>query len=142
VVERGLRERIGGWLGRRLRGFSRWVTRHFGSEEPQRSPPEGDYLGVPRLPRAAELREPRVEPDSFVPPLGTPIIERVDSAAADSLLDATRPRPDTMIPRVAPPVRDSARPVRPDTLPRAPPDTLRAAFDTQTRSHRYQNPQE
>src|SRR5690606_11065108 len=81
VQERGVLGRIGGWFGRQWRGFSRWVTRHFGSEEPQRAPREGDYLGVPRLPRAAELSEPQVEPDTFRVPLGVPIIESPDTQA-------------------------------------------------------------
>ncbi|HEX6133643.1 MAG TPA: PBP1A family penicillin-binding protein [Longimicrobiales bacterium] len=117
-TERGAFSRIGSWFGDRWRQFSRWATRHFGSEDPQEAPPEGDYLGVPRLPRAAELAEPQVEADSFKPPLGIPIEEarrRADSARAERMrLDTLRL--DTLRPDTGPPARD--------TVPRPPPDTL------------------
>jgi membrane peptidoglycan carboxypeptidase len=122
VEQRRFLRRVGGWFGRQWRGFSRWVTRHFGSEEPQRAPREGDYLGVPRLPRAAELAEPQVQADSFTRPLGVPIPEEPlpdtvgDTLQADSLRLDTLPL-DTGI------VRDSLRLPIPDSLPpvRPPP---------------------
>src|SRR5690606_22590028 len=88
------------------RRFRLWVTRHFGSEEPRRPPRERDYLGVPRLPRAADLAEPQVEADSFrPPPLGIPIEEarRLDSLRLDSMLrnnvrDTLQTPPDTLTP--------------------------------------------
>jgi penicillin-binding protein 1A len=122
VEEKGMLARLGGWLGRRWRGFEGWVTRHFGSEEPQRTPQEGDYLGVPRLPRAVDLLEREVEPDSFrPPPLGTPIAPAGDTLRADSLLsDTLRARDSLALPRLRLPDTSA---VRRDTL--APPDTLR-----------------
>ncbi|HEX6307347.1 MAG TPA: PBP1A family penicillin-binding protein [Longimicrobiales bacterium] len=117
-VDRGRLSRIGSWFGDRWRQFSRWVTRHFGSEKPQEAPPEGDYLGVPRLPRAAELAEPQVEADSFKPPLGIPIEEarrRADSLRAERLRTDTL-RLDSLRPDTVPPARD--------TVPRPMADTL------------------
>jgi penicillin-binding protein 1A len=85
-VERGFAGRVGAWFAQRWHGFGRWVTRHFGSEEPQRAPSERDYLGAPRLPRASEITTPQVDADSFTPPLGVPILETpVDSVATDSV---------------------------------------------------------
>ncbi|MGH7464543.1 MAG: transglycosylase domain-containing protein, partial [Longimicrobiales bacterium] len=120
VAERGLLARTGAWFSRQWRHFTRWVTRHFGSEEPQRTPREGDYLGVPRLPRAAELAEPRVEPDSFVPPLGIPIGPPLPDTATDTVdIDTIRIdtiRIDTMLPDTLP----LPNPVPlPDTVPSA-----------------------
>jgi penicillin-binding protein 1A len=124
VVQRGRLARVGSWFGRRWRGFSRWVTRHFGSEDPQRAPREGDYLGVPRLPRASEIAEPQVEADSFTRPLGVPITdEPLPDTVADTLpTDTVRAdtiRFDTLI------RRDTLRLPIPDTLVpiRPPPDT-------------------
>ncbi|HEX2165745.1 MAG TPA: PBP1A family penicillin-binding protein [Longimicrobiales bacterium] len=125
VEERGVLARLGSWFGRQWRGFSRWVTRHFGSEEPQRAPREGDYLGVPRLPRAAELAEPQVEPDTFAEPLGVPIVEvpdspgvPLDTMAPDTIvLDTMVPRPIIIPDTVLPPVRDTVVPLPlPDTV--------------------------
>ncbi|HSJ31734.1 MAG TPA: PBP1A family penicillin-binding protein [Longimicrobiales bacterium] len=129
VHERGLLSRVGAWFGRQWRGFSRWVTRHFGTEEPQRAPREGDYLGVPRLPRAAELSEPQVEPDTFKRPLGVPIPEE---PLADTVGDSIPPdsmgllRDTIRLDTLVLPVRDSIRPPVRDTLPPVrppPPDT-------------------
>ena len=126
VVERGFLARVGSWFGRQWRGFSRWVTRHFGSEEPQRAPREGDYLGVPRLPRAAELAEPRVQPDTFRVPLGVPIVEPTDTQGLPADSTATDPvRVDSPGPVIIPdsfipPVQDTVTPVR------VPPDTTGA----------------
>jgi penicillin-binding protein 1A len=111
-AERGRLARLGDWAGRQWRIFGRWVTRHFGSEEPQPTPREGDYLGAPRLPRAVEIVEPQVDPREFrTPPvpLGIPV-------PADTLL------PDTVAGDTA--RRDRIRPdtVRRDTIRR---DTIR-----------------
>jgi penicillin-binding protein 1A len=78
--ERGILTRTGSWLGRQWRRLGRWVTRHFGTEEPQPTPRDGDYLGAPRLPRAVELVEPEVDPQEFRPrvPIGEPVI--IDTA--------------------------------------------------------------
>jgi penicillin-binding protein 1A len=112
VVEQSLLGRAGAWLAGQWRGFGRWVTRHFGSEKPQRPPAERDYLGTPRLPRAAETPAPQVDADSFAPPLGVPIIEvPVDSTAPDSV---PVPRLDSLL------VPDS---LRRDTIP--VPDSVR-----------------
>jgi len=51
----GALQRPRSWVGRQWRRASHWIARHFGSEERQRAPRERDYLGVPRLPRAAEV---------------------------------------------------------------------------------------
>ncbi|HSJ06440.1 MAG TPA: PBP1A family penicillin-binding protein [Longimicrobiales bacterium] len=105
-VERGMLGRIGSWFGGRWRQFTRWATRHFGTEEPQPTPRDGDYLGVPRLPRAVETDE-EVDPRAFEPvPIGTPVdpetLEPLDTVPAER---------DTVVPPVAP-------------APVPPPDTV------------------
>jgi penicillin-binding protein 1A len=113
-VERGFLGRVGAWFGSRWRQFSRWATRHFGTEEPQPTPRDGDYLGVPRLPRAGETDE-AVDPRDFEPvPLGTP----VDPETLEPL--------DTL-----PPARDTTAPQPPSPAPGPPADTAHpAARDT------------
>jgi penicillin-binding protein 1A len=129
VGERGLLARAGGWFGRQWRRTGRWLTRHFGSEQPQPAPGDGEFLGAPRLPRAVEVVEPEVDPVEFEPrrvPLGIPVpdslLVRPDTARPDTVRpDTVRPvRPDTL----GRPVRPDTlvRPVRPDTAGR--PDTL------------------
>lgn len=118
VVEQGFLGRAGAWFGRRWSGFGRWVTRHFGSEEPQRPPADRDYLGTPRLPRAADTAAPQVDADSFTPPLGVPIIEAPDSLAPDSV---PVPRLDSLF--VPDSVRQDTIPVRIDTT--RSPDSVR-----------------
>ncbi|MBR9991281.1 MAG: PBP1A family penicillin-binding protein [Gemmatimonadetes bacterium] len=128
VEERGFFARVGGWFGAQWRGFSRWVTRHFGSEQPQRAPREGDYLGVPRLPRASDVNAEPVDPDSVRQPLGVPIEDaplpdtvgdtvRVDTLPTEPIRLDTLLRQDTL----RPPVTDTVVPVRP--VP-PPPDTI------------------
>ena len=98
----------------------RWQCRCFGTEEPQRPPREGDYLGVPRLPRAAELSEPQVEPDTFKRPLGVPIpVEPLPDTVGDSIpADSMGLLRDTIrLDTLVRPVRDSIRPPVRDTLP-------------------------
>jgi hypothetical protein len=112
-VERGVFAQVGGWFGAQWRRFSRWLTRHFGTEEPQPTPREGDYLGVPRLPRAVdiEIEQPRI--DSLPPvPLGVPVPIPLPDTGTDTLRLDTLPPPDTLV-RPRP---DTVRPVRPDTL--------------------------
>jgi penicillin-binding protein 1A len=103
VEERGFFARLGGWFATHYRRAGRWVTRHFGSEQPQPTPRDGDYLGVPRLPRAVEVEAP--DEDSVIRelrrvPLGVPVL----------------PYPDTTRPEPAPP-----RPVPADTILVIPP---------------------
>ena len=105
VVERGLLARAGGWIARQWRGFGRWVIEHVGTEEPQPTPPEGEYLGVPRLPSAAEgldsaRRRRRREPLGVpVPsPNPAPAVPR-DPAQPDTVRrDTLSPRPDPLQP--------------------------------------------
>jgi penicillin-binding protein 1A len=117
-VERTFLQRAGDWLGRQWRRLSRWVTEHVGTEEPQPTPREGEYLGVPRLPTAEEAIDSPPPPPTprRREPLGVPVPypSPRDTAVRDTLrLDTTRARPDT---------------VRRDTLrPRPRPDTLTAA---------------
>jgi penicillin-binding protein 1A len=111
---RGVLARVGAFAGRQWRRFGHWVTRHVGSEAPQPTPREGDYLGAPRLPRAVEIVEPQVNPRDFeIPPLplGVPVLPDT-GVLADTL--GRDPRPDTARP-------DTVRPdtVRPDTVPTA-----------------------
>jgi penicillin-binding protein 1A len=76
VSQRGVLARTGSWIGRQWRRMGRWVTRHFGTEEPQPMPRDGDFLGAPRLPQAVEVMEPEVDAEEFrVPavPLGVPV---------------------------------------------------------------------
>jgi penicillin-binding protein 1A len=119
LVERGWLARAGGWIGRQWRRVSRWVTQHVGTEEPQPTPREGEYLGVPRLPTAAEVidsvptprqRPKRREPLGVpVPYPGAPDTTKRDTLRRDTLrLDTLRIRRDTVR-------RDTVRP-RPDTL--------------------------
>jgi penicillin-binding protein 1A len=111
VVERGVFARLGDWLGRQWRRTGRWVTRHFGTEQPQPTPRDRDYLGVPRLPRAVEVEEPGDDPrvqELRRVPLGVPVLP------GDTLIP-TVPPPDTVLPDT----------LRRDTLRRAPADTLR-----------------
>jgi membrane peptidoglycan carboxypeptidase len=111
VVERGFLARAGGWVARQWRRLSRWVIEHVGTEEPQPTPREGEYLGVPRLPTAAEASDsvpPPARPKRE--PLGVPVPEpgAQDTPKRDTLpVDTTRVRPDTIR-------RDTIRP-RPDT---------------------------
>jgi len=76
VVERGFLARAGDWTARQWRRLSRWVIEHVGTEEPQPMPREGEYLGVPRLPSAAEasdsVRRRRREPLGVPVPSPTP----------------------------------------------------------------------
>jgi penicillin-binding protein 1A len=74
VVERGVFARVGDWMGERWRRFGRWVTRHFGTEEPQPTPRDGDYLGVPRLPRADEDPDDERLRELRQVPLGVPYV--------------------------------------------------------------------
>jgi penicillin-binding protein 1A len=115
VVERGVFAEAGAWLGRQWRRAGRWVTRHFGTEQPQPAPRDQEYLGVPRLPRATEAEE--TGPARRVP-LGVPVLP------SDTLRSPV-PSPDTVRP-VPPP--DTVRPgPPPDTLPAVRrPDTLPA----------------
>jgi penicillin-binding protein 1A len=136
VERRSLSGRIGAWFGRQWRHLGHWLTRHFGSEQPARTPQDGDYLGVPRLPLARDLPVPTVRPDSFRPPLGVPVDSLQDTTRMDTLrLDTLRPalrrdtvprdtlRPDTLRTDALP-----ADTLRPDTLRTGtqPSDTLRA----------------
>jgi penicillin-binding protein 1A len=76
VAERGVMRRAGSWTIARWQQLRRWVTRHFGTEEPQQAPRDGEYLGAPRLPRAVEVVEPEVDVETFTPPpvpLGVPV---------------------------------------------------------------------
>jgi hypothetical protein len=92
-VERGVFERVGVALLRQWGRFGRRLTSHFGTEVPQPTPPQGDYLGVPRLPRAVEVEEPVVpEIPRAREPLGVPVPDVRDTSAVDSL----RLRPDTL----------------------------------------------
>jgi hypothetical protein len=106
IIERGFFARLGDWSSSTWRRLTHWVTRHFGTEEPQPAPRERDYLGAPRLPRAVEaIEDPRVAPV----PLGVPVPIIIPDTAVDTLrIDSIRR--DTM--RFRP---DTAR-VRPDTL--------------------------
>jgi penicillin-binding protein 1A len=119
AAPRGRLARVGDWFGRRWQGLSHWITRHFGSEQPQRTPKEGDYLGVPRLPRADD---PRTQSDSTAP-LGVPVDTATPRDTVD-LLDTLRvpdtlalPRRDTL-PIIRLPVPPDTQP-QPDTLPRS-----------------------
>jgi penicillin-binding protein 1A len=50
----GKLRRMAGFFGRSASRAERWLTRHFGSEVPQQPPPEENYLGAPRLPKAGD----------------------------------------------------------------------------------------
>jgi penicillin-binding protein 1A len=113
-VERAFLGRVGAWFGARWRQFSRWATRHFGTEEPQPTPRDGDYLGVPRLPRAVET-DGAVDPRAFEPvPLGTPVdpetLEPLDTLP--SAVDTAAASPPSPIPG---PPADTVRPAARDT---------------------------
>jgi penicillin-binding protein 1A len=119
VEERGVFARLGDWFGRQWRRAGRWVTRHFGSEEPQPTPRDRDYLGVPRLPRAVEVEapedDPRVQEVRRVP-LGVPVVPYPDTSGAPP-----RPAPgDTILLLTPTDTGPVLRPavVRPDTIPR------------------------
>ncbi|CAN5635659.1 hypothetical protein BH23GEM9_BH23GEM9_06110 [soil metagenome] len=123
VIERGVLARLGDWTGRQWRRAGVWITRHFGSEQPQPVPRDGDFLGTPRLPRVDEVADPQVDFEEFeLPPvpIGIPVLPdtlRVDTMPVrpDTVRRDTLPvRPDTM--------RRDTLPVRPDTMRR---DTLR-----------------
>jgi membrane peptidoglycan carboxypeptidase len=47
--------RVGNVFGRTASRVGRWLTRHFGSEEPQLPPPDENHLGAPRLPKARDV---------------------------------------------------------------------------------------
>jgi penicillin-binding protein 1A len=128
VVERGVLARAADWLGRQWRRAGRWVTRHFGTEQPQPTPRDRDYLGVPRLPRASEAGEPGDDPRAQElrrVPLGVPVLP-ADTLPRDTLPRDTLPRdtvprvPGDTILRLPPSDTGPVRPtvIRPDTLPR------------------------
>ncbi|MGQ0814871.1 MAG: transglycosylase domain-containing protein [Gemmatimonadota bacterium] len=77
-----------------------WIASHFGEEEERREPEREPYLGVPRLPAAAEMPLPLVDTTIVLP-------EGFDSLMTDTLLIM----PDTM----------PTDTIYPDTLP---PDTI------------------
>jgi 1A family penicillin-binding protein len=115
MVERGFFAQVGDWFGRQWRRAGRWVTRHFGSEEPQPTPRDRDYLGAPRLPRAVEVEAPDEDPriqELRRVPLGVPVLPYPDTAPP-------RPAPgDTILLLTPTDTGPVLRPavVRPDTL--------------------------
>jgi hypothetical protein len=75
-AQRGVLGRTGSWFGRQWRRLGRWVTRHFGTEAPQPTPRDGDFLGAPRLPMADDVADPEVDAGDFrvrTVPLGVPV---------------------------------------------------------------------
>jgi penicillin-binding protein 1A len=110
---RGRLARMGGWFSRQWGRFGRWVTRHFGTEEPQPTPRDGDFLGAPRLPQAVEMVEPEVDPDEFRVPLGVPVI--IDTLVLPTAPDTLPGVTDTVsLPPAAVPPPDT---IPPDTVP-------------------------
>jgi penicillin-binding protein 1A len=126
IEERGLLARFGGWLGARWRGAGRWVTRHFGTERPQPTPRDGDYLGVPRLPRAEEVTDPEQDPrvrELRRVPLGVPYVpDTARPARRDTVGPGRPPRPapgDTVLLLTPADTALILRPaVIPDSVPR------------------------
>jgi penicillin-binding protein 1A len=78
----GALRRAGGFFGRAISRINRFLTRHFGSEEPQAPPPEENYLGVPRLPKAQDTTVTQVQIDSLAPQI-----------ISDTMPQDTVPRP-------------------------------------------------
>ena len=59
------------WLRSAWHNSGEWIASHFGKEEEERKPHEGEpYLGVPKLPQSAEIAEPITEEPEL---LGVPL---------------------------------------------------------------------
>ena len=98
----GVLRRVGDFIGRVFRRAGRWLTRHFGSEEPQQPPPDENHLGAPRLPRAQDIDVPEVMLDSLIVPhlpdtLLMIVPETVPRIPDTLLLRDLNVRPDTSV---------------------------------------------
>jgi penicillin-binding protein 1A len=101
--EPGFFDRAIAWVRSAWHNFRRWVGSHVGRERDERPRRDrGDYLGVPKLPEAVEMREPipdtssvLIEIDTTMLPSFEPETLSVDTMVVDTLPVDTI-MPDTM----------------------------------------------
>ena len=92
--DRGFFGRIADAVTSAFRSAGRFIAGLFRGDEDEEDAERERYLGRPRLPRASEVREPVVDPDSLPEPLGVPLDSIPGWGDEPAELDTEAPEPE------------------------------------------------